>query len=456
MVTGPVTGGTHGWPFGASTEDLSRVGYVEEEYVVEGDAQSYRPVGELGPDGRWAAEPAGTARFRTRVLVQRPRDPGRANGTVVVGWNNVTAGYELLVDLPSITEEGFVYACASVQQVGIEGVGSRRQGLKSWDPERYGSLVHPGDRYSYGIFSQVASALGPRRATGAREVDPLDGLPVQRVVAVGASQSASRLLTYVDAVHPRAAVFDGFCVLIHFGSGSSLDDDAVFDPEAPRPAPVFRARARFRDDLDVPVFVVNSETETLAYAGARQEDTDRFRFWEVAGAAHVSEQQYVRRSAKAARDGIAERERLQEASHVSYVPAASAALVHLHRWMAGGPPPPSQPPIALTADPATAGPAAIERDEHGIALGGVRLPGAEVPVARESGVSAVEGLAGLGGVHEPFDKEKLVSLYGDHEGYVSRFAEAAKRAVAAGVLRPSEADQLVDEARAFTGFSATA
>ena len=33
--------------------------------------------------------------FTTRLLVYRPADPERFNGTVVVSWNNVTAGYEL-------------------------------------------------------------------------------------------------------------------------------------------------------------------------------------------------------------------------------------------------------------------------------------------------------------------------------------------------------------------------
>ena len=31
--------------------------------------------------------------------------------------------------------------------------------LKQWDPERYGDLVHPGDQYSYDIYSQAAQAV---------------------------------------------------------------------------------------------------------------------------------------------------------------------------------------------------------------------------------------------------------------------------------------------------------
>jgi hypothetical protein len=444
-VSGPLTGGRHGWPFSASLDDLSAVGYVEEEFVVEGEAICYRPLGEFGPDGLWSAEPAGTAPFRTRVLLQRPVDPGRFNGTVVVGWNNVTAGYELLAELPILAEDGYAYACASVQSVGIEGVGSSPQGLKAWDPERYGSLEHPGDRYSYGIFSAVARALGPHRPTGG--LDPLGGLRVERTVALGASQSAARLATYINAVQPLSAAFDGFLVLIHFGSGASIDDDTVFDANATRPAPVFRTRTRLRDDLGAPIMLVNSETETPAYVAARQPDSAGFRFWEVAGAAHVSAPQMARRSAKCERDGVPMRVAPNPPSHISYVPVASAALGHLQRWMNGGPPPPVQPLISMAGDPPQ-----IQRDEHANALGGVRMPGMEAPIAHNTGVSPVQGLGGLGGGHEPFSAGQLAQLYGDRDGYLARFEKAAAAAVASGVLRASEADALVDDARANAPF----
>jgi hypothetical protein len=75
------------------------------------------------------------------------------------------------------------------------------------------------------------------------------------------------------------------------------------------------------------------------------------------------------------------------------------------------------------------------------------MPGVDVPVAHDTGVSPVEGLGGLGGGHEPFDKDKLIALYGDHATYVARFSEAAAAAVNAGVLSASEADQLVKDAR---------
>ena len=37
-VTGPLSGGAHDWAFGRTLLDLDRYGYVEEEYILSGDA----------------------------------------------------------------------------------------------------------------------------------------------------------------------------------------------------------------------------------------------------------------------------------------------------------------------------------------------------------------------------------------------------------------------------------
>ncbi|HXQ18168.1 MAG TPA: alpha/beta hydrolase domain-containing protein [Acidimicrobiales bacterium] len=440
VVTGPITGGAHGWPFAAAVDDLAAIGYVEEEFFLAGRAPRYRPTAPLGADGRWPVEVAGHEAFRTRVLVQRPSDPARFNGTVVVAWNNVTAGFELLADVSSALDQGFAFACVSAQSVGIDGVGQRPLGLRAWDPERYGELSHPGDVYSYGIFTEAAQAFGPARTPGAP--DPLRGLAVERLLALGASQSAGRLATYVNAVQPVVGVFDGFLLLVHFGSGTALEADDVFDATAPAPPPIFRNRTRLRDDLSVPVMVVNSETETMAYLGSRQPDTDLFRFWEVAGASHGPRPQVERRAVKLTRDGLTQPPRAGgPPSEIAYAPVAGAAMAHLQRWMTGGPPPPSQAPITVTGDPPT-----IERDEHRNARGGVRLPQIEVPIAHNTGLSPVPGLGGLGGHSEPFDATTLAALYSNRQVFAERFAVAARASVEAGVLSAADADLLVAEA----------
>jgi hypothetical protein len=83
-VIGPVTGGAHGRPFTSAPVPLTDIGYVEREYFISGTATGYAPAGTWGGDGRWAIRPAETAPYQTRILVRRPADPARFNGTVIV------------------------------------------------------------------------------------------------------------------------------------------------------------------------------------------------------------------------------------------------------------------------------------------------------------------------------------------------------------------------------------
>ena len=101
IVTGPITGGTHGWPFGSPSDDPAAAGYVEEEFVLSGEAERYgpRPGTELSTDGRWDVEPVARSPFATRIVVYRPADPSAFNGTVLVSWNNVSMGHDLFVPL---------------------------------------------------------------------------------------------------------------------------------------------------------------------------------------------------------------------------------------------------------------------------------------------------------------------------------------------------------------------
>ncbi|MEO6397016.1 MAG: alpha/beta hydrolase domain-containing protein [Tepidiformaceae bacterium] len=447
-VSGPVTGGSKGWPFGASILDASSYGYTEAEYLLEGNASRYRLAAgtELGRDGRWQVEPVDETPFRTRMLVYRPTDPARFNGTVIVTWNNVTAGYDLFsAESVELFEGGFAFVCLTTQKVGIEGLPPSPQGLAAWDPERYGTLSIPGDDYSYDIFTQGALAVGRDRPR--EPVDPMGGLDVQRVVGQGASQSAGRLGTYVNAIQPLRQAFDGFMLTIYFGVGSPLEvGDAVVNinaPDATRPRDRLRGNNLVRDDLGVPVFVVNSELEAIACYPVRQPDSETFRYWESAGTCHISAQGQRDRQGKLVRDGVRILPLSEGINRIPMIPLYDAAFHHMHRWLTDGTPPPSQPKLEFAGDPAE-----VVRDEHGIATGGIRLPQADVPLAQNSAIPLTEDIfAYLGGSSHAFSAEKMRSLYGDRETFLAKFETAARRAVAAGVLLPRDVAGLVAEAK---------
>lgn len=447
MIQGPVTGGRHGWAFNRPLIDLTEKGYVEAEFFLTGEATTYAlaPGAEFSRDGKWRAQPKGKVPFKTRFLVYRPGDPAKFNGTVVVCWNNVTAGYELFFgESPEVLEEGYAYVCATVQRIGVHGFEANPQGLAAWDPERYGDLSIPTDDASYDIFSQVARAVGPGRD---RSVDPMGGLDVKKVIGLGASQSAGRLATYINAVHPLAPeqgghAFDGYMLQIYFGSGTPLEASDRPISAAAANIRLPRGDVLIRGDLDVPAMIVNTELEAISCQSARQPDTERFRTWEAAGLTHVSFQAQLTRNEKFLRDfGTAPPEPSQQINRIYLQPLYDAALHHLNRWANGGAPPPSQPLIDFDAD------GEVIRDKYGLATGGIRLPQVAAPVAVNSSAPVADDFAArLRGTNRPFDAATLASLYGDEADYLAKFSQAAAAAVSAGVMLPRDVEPAVAEA----------
>ena len=443
-VTGPLTGGAHGFPQTSAVLDLRGAGYVEEEFVLRGNATGYRAASTWGSDGIWPVQKTTTAGYATRLLVRRPTDPKQFNGTVVVEWLNVTSGVDVDVDFgylgPEIVRSGYAWVGVTAQQAAVESTegsqfGPAAVGLKAWDPARYGELHHPGDAYSYDIFSRAGAAV-----RAAADNDLLGGLRPTRILADGESQSAFRMLTYVNAVHPVADVFDGFLIHSRGGTGSPLGDNAG----TPVPAP-----ARVRPDLDAPVFQLETETDLFGLRGddpkpgtdfpsARQPDSNRIRTWEMAGTAHA-DADYLRQLSE---QGKKQFESFLDLSKV--IPTVNdgqkaevmrAALHALNVWVRTGTPPPTAPPLQVAGE-------TIVRDEHGNALGGVRTPAVDAPVAALSG----EGGA-LVGSTKPFDTATLEALYSSHDAYVDAVERAARAGVRGRFLLSRDADAIVNEAR---------
>ncbi|MET1000941.1 MAG: alpha/beta hydrolase domain-containing protein [Acidimicrobiia bacterium] len=449
-ISGPVAGGARGYAFSTPGDDVAGADFVVEEFFFEGTATAYdtEPGTEQGIDGRWSIRATRTAPFRTRMLVVRPAPEG-FNGTVVVDWNNVTSGFEIATISADLLAEGCAWVGVSAQRVGLVGLpGTEKFALKQWDPERYGTLEHPGDDFSFDIYTQAARLVGPDRERD--PLDPLGGLPAVRLLARGGSQSAMRLRTYINAVQPVEHVFDGFFNLVDFGWAHPVDTTNTPPREGGAAGIPMTISARIRDDLDVPVFVFNTETEAPSHFPVRQADTDRYRLWEIAGTAHAGGiETMVNLMTQLARDGVAfasagtggsglSLDALQHPNVLSYAPAHKAATVHMLRWLTDGQPPPAQPWLEMVAGT----PPTIRRDALGNARGGIRLPDLAVPVAVHSGVREGDLLVGLLGTSTPFSADELAHLYASRDVYLKAYAEAVDTAVAAGVVVAGDADAM--------------
>ena len=439
LMSGPVTTGRMTAPTSTVSVDLAAHGFITEEFFASGTASAFEAVGPLDPDGRWSVRPGTTAPYRTRIVVRRPSEPHRFNGTVVVEWFNVSGGVEADPDWaylsPQIVSDGYAYVGVSAQAFGVDGgealLGvpgvAPSTGLVGSQPARYGTLHHPGDPYSFDMFSQIGRAL-----RGGDHPSVLGPLRPERFVGIGESQSAFFLTTYVDAVQPMACVYDGFLVHSRGGSGASLEGVPIGSHDVPR-------GLRIRTDTQVPVLVFETETDVgprLDFGPARQPDTDRVRTWEVAGTAHADAYLVGAFASALGCDFTVN----QGPQHF----VVQAALEALDRWIAHGTPPPTAPPLRLS----DAHPPVIVRDSLGNALGGVRTPAVDVPNAALSGEAppGASILCSLFGSTVPFDAATLVDLYGDREGYRAAYTRSLDEAIDRGFLRASDREELLAQA----------
>ena len=155
-------------------------------------AESYTNVNELTSIGEWDVQAAEVAEYKTRVVVFKPANPANYNGVVIVEWLNVSAGSDLgndwMLAHTELTRRGYAWIGVSAQSRGVES-------LKETRPERYSALSHPGDSFSYSIFSQIGKLIRSESDEGL-----LGPLGFDALLAAGESQSAYRLLTYVNAL----------------------------------------------------------------------------------------------------------------------------------------------------------------------------------------------------------------------------------------------------------------
>jgi hypothetical protein len=437
-ISGPLTAGGGINLAAARSPELN--GWIRDEYTIEGDAARYTADGPLAADGAWTLNEGDAAPYRTRIVVVRPEDPVQFNGTVVLEWLNVTSGFDSPADFAYLGDElirsGTVWVGVSAQRIGIEGgavavstplseaIGAGR-GIKAIDPERYGHLSHPGDAFAYDIFTQVGRTL---RSAGA--VDPLDGLTVERIIAAGESQSAFALTTYVNGIQPLTNQFDGFLIHSRGGGAAPLGEPGAGIDIA---AAVTGPATMIRTDLDVPVLVLQTETDVLGilnYFPARQPDTDLLRVWEIAGTAHADA--YLVGPVSEAL-GCAEP---VNAGGMHLV--AKAAIRHVDAWVRDGTPPPTAPALDTTS----ASPPAFVLDANGNVAGGVRTPHVDTPVDVLSGLPA-EGASVvclLFGTTTPLPAERLAELYESREDYVAQFTAATDAAIDAGFILPDDRD----------------
>jgi hypothetical protein len=395
-VSGPIQGGTRGYPWNKSLFPLRGRGYdySESEYFYSGSAKDLS-TGASAP-------------YESRMLVRLPRNPKKFSGTVLVEWLNVTGQSDLEtawpVEAQYLMRHGIGYVGVSAQ---LAGVCCGPTTLKGWDPVRYAPLVHPGDQFSSDIFSQAIRALRGPKHDG---VNPMGGQRARKIVATGASQSASQLTGFVNGGYNRHQID---LYVITRGGGPYTD-------------------------FSTPIFQLNEENNDIP-----QQDNRRFVAWQEAGAAHAPYQWWGYIAREEQRDGTMApgADPINSACSVNHgsVDYSSRALSGwVTRYLRTGKMPPRAPRVQVDSG------GAIVRDSNGLARGGLRHVFVQVPV----GYNTSEGCP-LYGTYTPWSAAKIRSMYRTHATYVSRVSKWSKKEVGRGWLLAEDRSDVLLKARRF-------
>ena len=401
----------------------------------------------------------------------------------MVEWLNDTTGGDqdpVWAELyTQLLNEGYAYVGVTAQSAGMSD-------LKTWDAPRYGALGDSNDGQSYDIFTQAAQAVTADSAT------LLGGLTPKKVIGAGDSQSAFRVVTYVNAVQPLTHAFNGFLAVGRAVTAAPIGSGLI----ATSPFP-----ALIRTDSTTPFIQLDTQGDIveLDAAAARQSDNNYLRTWELPGAAHIDLHEASYEVETIAReqptvaiphcvlgtpiegtgtvlDGI------NQVNNMPLFEAEDAAMAALQKWVTSGVQPPHSPQIS-TSSQLFGLYDTVRLDQYGNALGGIRLPDIQVPTEFYSPINFSQtsasdlspiallnevtsaltalstgsidnptlraaGLCLLSGYFTPLSSSTTARLYPTHSAYVSQYTSAANAAVAAGFLTPADATAAIAAAQA--------
>ena len=443
--------------------------FIEEEYFVAGEATLYNYANNppQGPTDLTAIQ--SSVPYKTRLIVRRPAKSNKFNGTVVIEWWNSTAGFDTApvwdASAEYFAENGIAYVGVTNSNQALAYLlgGCRLLGiLPPSCGSRYSSLSLPDDGLAYDMMSQIANLF--------KSDDDQNPLPpafeVERIFHAGESQQAGSVITYASGFH-LPTINDGY--FIQSGIRSRRINGgpvcgAIGSPPFPDCTPVLQGSDRLvRTDLPVPTYQVITETdiETLSFGTlGRQYDTPSYRYYEVAGGAHL----ITHKDIVLVPPGIfgpdpilleelCENQINSTADGPVFVSHVFNALwERMQEQVLDGSPPPEG--ILMEVDGFQ-----VQRDELGNGVGGVRLPSVEVPLniytsgnqADPNLPAALQPLGNLAcflaGSVAPLDEATRHMLYPDYGSYRSQISLAVKALKSQGLLLQSDAIRIKRQAK---------
>lgn len=431
---------TRSTPFIAWYEDLSKVNYVEREYLVSGKANVYdlqeeNTLGIRLPDVPYA----------TRILVRRPLKPEAFNGNVYVEILNATAGWDgdpvFQAVNRYITRNGAAYVGITTKPVAVNfmrDIWDTPELAQLGNRSRYAELEMPYFGQVWDMIAQLASLL----RSDAHD-NPLRDLQVRKLVLVGYSQSVDYEVTYANHFH-QAAPFDGY--FLAAGSGNvkklnRLDGEEEY--------PLGHPQNMIRVNVPVVRFQTQTEIEADYFNALLARQTEDIyplvRTYEMAGGAHVDVITNLNGAKALARD-------LGQPSFgsgcdlpINPLPIGFvqvAVLDILDQWLDGVAPPASTLLSIESYDPLT-----VELDADGNAVDGVRLPQLAMPMGQYLGSNTGAGFCFLFGGFIPLDSDSFEQRYKDEPQYIEALKPLMEKTISQRFLLPSDRHDFIEHVK---------
>ena len=403
-----------------TAEGLDDLGYVETEYLLSGTADTY-----AGPANGPASIAERGIPYTTRFLVRLPKDPKRFSGSVVLEPFNTSGAADRDVGWLQLAP---VLAKRGDGWIGVTERSTSIAELQKVDAARYATLALPTNGLAWDVLAQLGRVV---KQSG--RGSPLAGLDVEHLYMTGYSQSGIDVATFLSAFHDEtrmrdgSPVYDGYLPMARSGQMTPLESGTTL-------APQFEQQKL--GSLDVPVIELQTEGDVegfsqgyTKYGGAlvRGQDGRHYRIYELAGSSH---------SASDSCDGVP-----TEYPRSAFV---RAAYVNLTRWAEQGVPAPKARPLTATSIDTVS---TLAEDEHGNAVGGVRSPFVDVPLATYAPTSTPGISCLLAGTQTPFTLEVAEDLYGDADGYLEQFEAALDQTVKRRFLLKADRAEVLAGAR---------
>ena len=426
---------------------MGSLGYVAEEYFLSGRANVYEPISivdvadmstrnQMKDEAPASYDPVllqASQPYVTRITVYRPIDPARFSGNVIVEFGHPSRG-----GMPASWGNISKYMARNGEMHVTIQHPLTMPAIKAADPERYARLESVHFSQGWDMLAQLARLL--RLGELPAELAPFRP---RRLYLTGFSLTGLGVANFINYHHDRTRLDNG---------------RPLFDGYLPM---AWNAYVR---PVDVPVIQVNTECETTQFPvrglASRRADQDgpvgAYRLYEITGSPHINLR--PKDAAIEPARGVPYEvnwggPKLSWTNCVATFPpgaqpnnlplhfAIATMFDHMYRWVDAGEAPPYADRITLGAD------LLPQRDADGNAMGGVRLPDLDVPIATR-GVGEIHDERVLFGYMLPFAPEALKARYGSHEAYVDQVQAATDRVLAARLLRADIADEVIAAAQA--------